>query len=325
MLLDSRGRPARPWLTVVFDDHARAVAGYTVFFGAPGAEQTALAFHQAVTRKPQPGWPVQGVPDVLYADHGSDFTSARLEQVCLDLHVRLIHSRIGVPQGRGKIERFYRTITTELLPHLPGYIPHGTGGTPASPPTLTLEQLDRVLERFIVEEYHHRVHPETGQTPLRRWTGDGWIPRLPATPEDLDLLLLTATATRRVQRDGVRFAGTRYLSTVLAAYVGEDVTVRYDPRDAGEIRLWHNGFFLCRAIAPELAADHIPLKALQAARTARRRQLKQQLADRRSAADGLPTDDRYTLHDLTHQPVVEPNTPPTSSPPRHGLKLYAAD
>ena len=325
MLLDSRGRHARPWLTVVFDDHARAVAGYTVFFGAPGAEQTALAFHQAVTRKPQPNWPVQGLPDVLYADHGSDFTSARLEQVCLDLHVRLIHSRIGVPQGRGKIERFYRTITTELLPHLPGHIPHGTGGTPASPPTLTLEQLDRVLERFIVEEYHHRVHPETGQTPSQRWTGDGWIPRLPATPEDLDLLLLTATATRRVQRDGVRFAGTRYLSTVLAAYVGEDVTVRYDPRDAGEIRLWHNGVFLCRAIAPELAAEHIPLKALQAARTARRRQLKQQLADRRSAADALPTDDRYTLPDSEPGPALELTVQPSSASPRHGLKLYAAD
>jgi putative transposase len=100
---------------------------------------------------------VSGLPDVLYSDHGSDFTSTRIEHVCLDLHVRLIHSRVGVPQGRGKIERFYRTITTELLPHLPGFIPHGTGGTPVSAPMLTLHQLDDVLERFIVNV----------QTPLR--------------------------------------------------------------------------------------------------------------------------------------------------------------
>ena len=35
MVLDERGKPARPWLTVVLDDHSRAVAGYTVFLGAP--------------------------------------------------------------------------------------------------------------------------------------------------------------------------------------------------------------------------------------------------------------------------------------------------
>jgi putative transposase len=72
---------------------------------------------------------------------------------------------------------------------------------------------------------------------------------MPAHSEDLDMLLLTATATRRVQRDGIRFASTRYVSPVLAAYVGEDVTVRYDPRDLGEIRLFRDSAFLCRAIA----------------------------------------------------------------------------
>lgn len=214
-ILDRRGRPVRPWLTVVLDDHSRAVAGYALAASAPTAEHTALALHHAVARKPNPAWPVMGLPDVLYSDHGSDFTSARLERVCLETHVRLIHSRIGVPQGRGKIERFYRTVTDELLPHLPGHIPHGTGGKPSSAPAMTLEQLDAALERFILEDYHQRAHSETGQTPIHRWLGDGWIPRLPAHPEDLDLLLLTAAAGRKVQRDGIRFNATRYMSPVL--------------------------------------------------------------------------------------------------------------
>lgn len=320
-VLDRKGQAARPWLTVVLDDHSRAVAGYTVFVGAPTAEQTALAFHQAVSRKVDPGWPVQGLPDVLYSDHGADFTSSRLEQVCLDTHVRLIHSQPGVPQGRGKIERFYRTLTTELLPHLPGHIPHGTGGDPISPPTLTMEQLDVIISRFIVEQYNQRVHSETGQAPVERWAGTGWIPRLPAHPEDLDLLLLTATATRKVQRDGVQFASTRYISPVLAAYVGEQVTVRYDPRDAAEIRLWHNNSFLCRAVAPELAADQVSLPQLQAARAARRRDLTRQLRNRRSLADALPSDNRY-LPPPESAPI-EPSPPPTPQP--HGLRLYAND
>lgn len=320
-VLDQAGQMVRPWLTVVLDDYSRAVAGYTVFLGAPTAEQTALALHQAVNRKANPDWPVCGLPDVLYSDHGSDFTSARLERVCLDTHVRLIHSRVGVPQGRGKIERFYGTITTELLPHLPGHIPHGTDGVPITPPTLTLEQLDAILERFIVVEYNHRRHSETGQAPADRWGSSGFIPRTPSRPEDLDELLLSASATRRVQRDGIRFAATRYVSPVLAAYVGEDVTVRFNPRDVGEIRVYFSDAFLCRAIAPELAAETISLQELQAARSERRRELKRQLRDRRSMADALPTDRRYEPPEIPAPPLLAPE----DVAPRHGLKLYATD
>lgn len=76
-VLDRSGAPVRSWLTVLLDDFPRAVAGYTLFLGAPSAEQTALALHQAVNLKENPDWPVCGLPDVLYSDHGSDFTSAR--------------------------------------------------------------------------------------------------------------------------------------------------------------------------------------------------------------------------------------------------------
>ena len=124
-----------------------------------------------------------------------------------------------------------------------------------------------------------------------------------------------------MQRDGVRFASTRYVSPVLAAYVGEEVTVRYDPCDMGEVRLWHQDRFLCRAVAPELAADQVTLKQLQAARAARRRALKQQLRDRRSSADALPDDTRWQPT-LTAAPTPRPAAP---EPSRHGLRTYASD
>ncbi|MGA5199113.1 DDE-type integrase/transposase/recombinase, partial [Streptomyces exfoliatus] len=99
MILNDRQQPVRPWLTIVLDDYSRAIAGYALGVSAPTAEHSALAIHQAVARKRNPKWVVSGLPDVLYSDHGSDFTSTRIEHVCLDLHVRLIHSRVGVPQG----------------------------------------------------------------------------------------------------------------------------------------------------------------------------------------------------------------------------------
>ena len=149
MVLDETGKPARPWLTVILDDHSRAVAGYTVFLGDPTALQTALALRQAVWRKTDPGWTVCGLPAALYSDHGADFTSTHLAQVCADVKVQLIHSTPGVPRGRGKIERLFGTITTELLPTLPGHIPPKNHGKPVSPPALTLSQLDAAVGRYM--------------------------------------------------------------------------------------------------------------------------------------------------------------------------------
>jgi putative transposase len=97
LVLDADGTAARPWLTTVIDDHSRAVAGYTVFLGAPSALHTSLALRQAIWRKADPAWPVCGIPDVLYVDHGSDFTSTHLGQVAADLRIELVYSAVGRP------------------------------------------------------------------------------------------------------------------------------------------------------------------------------------------------------------------------------------
>jgi len=285
LVLDQTGRPARPWLTVILDHFSRAVAGYALFLGAPFALQTALALRHAIWRKSDPAWPVCG--DVRYTDHGSDFTSRHLERVAADLHLRLVFSTAGVPQGRGKVERFFGTVTTELLPTLPGYLAPDRAGAPVDPPQLTLGDLDSAVGRYITAIYHPRAHSETRHAPVERWAAGGWIPRLPESLEQLDLLLLTVARPRTVHRDGIRFQGLRYLDLTLAAPVGEPVTIRYDPRDLAEIRVFHDGRFLCRAISPELAGQTISLRDLQAARTARRRALRTQLRERRSLADEL--------------------------------------
>ena len=97
----TRVNPKR-WLTIILDDHSRTVAGYLLFFTAPSVIQTALALRQAIWRKAEPGWHVCGIPQVLYTDHGSDFTSQHIEQVTADLKIRLIFSTVGKPRGRGK-------------------------------------------------------------------------------------------------------------------------------------------------------------------------------------------------------------------------------
>lgn len=327
MILDHRREPARPWLSVILDDHSRAVPGYTVFLEAPSALQTALALRQGIWHKSDPHWPMCGLPDVLYSDHGSDFTSEHLEQVCHDTRIQLVHSTPGVPQGRGKVERFFGTITTELLPTLPGHIPHGTNGKPITAPALSLAELDAAIGRFIVADYHYRPHSETGQPPAQRWTAGGWLPRMPDSPDQLDLLLLTVAKARIVHRDGVHCHGLRYLDPTLAAYVGEPVEVRYDPRDLAEIRVYHRGRFLCRAVAGELAAATISLKDLQRARTARRRELRSQLSGRRSLADQITGNTREPVPPGTPLTPRDPKPTDAANTPagRRKLRLYAEE
>ena len=163
LVLDPAGRPARPWLTAVIDDCSRVIAGYMAFLGAPSALNTSLALRQAIWRKSDSAWIVCGVPDALYIDHGSDFTSRHLERVAADLRIGLIYSTVARPQGRGKVERLFGTLNTELLPELPGHI---VDGQPTTPPTLSLAELDRAIGAYFVQCYNMRVRAEIGEVPL---------------------------------------------------------------------------------------------------------------------------------------------------------------
>jgi putative transposase len=275
----------RPWLTLVLDDHSRAIAGYSLLTDAPSAMNTALALRQAIWRKGDSDWPVCGIPDVLYVDHGTDFTSTHIVQVAVDLRMRLVHSTVARPQGRGKIERLFGTINTELLPDLPGRL---VGGKPVTTPRLTLSELDAAVRAFIVGSYNTRPHPATGATPNAAWTADGWLPRMPDRLEDLDELLVLVARPRVVGRDGIRFGGLRYLDPTLAAFVGERVTIRHDPRDVAEIQVYHRDRFLCRAINAEHADRTMSLRDVQAARRAHLKALRAGINQRIAAVSAKP-------------------------------------
>lgn len=141
MITDEACRAVRPWWTVIPDDHSRAVTGYAVLLGDPSSLQTALALRLAIWRKTDPGWPVCGLPAAHYSDYGADFTSNHMTQVC---------------------------VTTELIPTLPGHIPPGNNGRAVTAPVISLSELDSALGRFIIVDYHHRAHQETGQPPIQR-------------------------------------------------------------------------------------------------------------------------------------------------------------
>jgi len=308
LLTDEHGQAKKPWLTVILDDYSRAVAGYMVAFEAPSTLHTALALRQAIWRKPEPTWQVCGIPRSLYTDHGSDFTSQHLEQVCADLKIQPIFSLVGQPRGRGRIERFFNTVNQLLLARLPGYAPAGFATQVT--PVLDLQGFIQAFEHFVLHEYHQTLHSATGISPQARWSANGFLPQLPVSLEQLDLLLLTVAKPRRVQQDGVRFQSLRYIDPTLAAYVGEDVTIRYDPRDMAEIRVYHQQRFLCRAVCQELAGETVSLKEIIRARRRRTRELHQQLAVRQSLIDQVVASSGPRVAHTPPAPGAEETPPP---------------
>ena len=145
-------------------------------------------------------------------------------------------------------------------------------------------------------------------TPKARWEGSGFLPHMPTSLEQLDLLLMTAVKTRRVRRDGIHFHNLRYIDTNLAAYIGEDVVIRYDPRDMGEIRVFHQGEFVCRALCQELEGQEVSLKEIIRARQKRKKSLQKTLA----------------AHELLRKQYVEGQLAeePPAPPPTSKLKRY---
>ena len=313
VLIDEKGMSSKPWLTVIIDDFSRVICGYYLSFEAPCTINTALALHQAMWRKKDSKWQVCGIPNVLYSDNGSDFKSKHIEQVAADLKIQLKNSIPGKPQGRGRVERFFGTVNQLLLMNLSGYAPSRTLLPQA---VLTLEEFTPLFERFVIDEYHQRIHSGIGVAPIERWVNNGFLPRLPDSLEQLDILLLTVAKPRKVRRDGIHFQALIYIEPTLAAYVGQEVTIRYDPRDLAEIRVYHNNAFLCRAICHELADQSVSLKEIIKARQKRKRALRRTIAERKTLMDTL------LEKPLPKTPFAEMNKSKSDDNPKHGLKRY---
>ena len=319
---EDNGPLVRPWLTVIMDDYSRAIAGFRISLEAPSSIQTALTLRQAMWRKSLPQWKLMGIPARFYSDNGSDFTSQHLEQVSADLKMVLVFSEPDMPRGRGKIERFFGTVNQMLLCGLAGYTP---AGRPPTHTVLSVAAFEAELERFILEQYHQTPHSETGEPPQARWEAGGFLPRLPESLEQLDLLLLTVATRRKVRPDGIHFQGMRYLDLTLAAYVGESVVIRYDPRDMAEIRVFHDNRFLCRAICVELAGETIALRDIIRTRNRRRRDLRHTLQERARVVEALLETRRSEGHTDAPPPIHDPpiafeRLPERAGPPR--LKRY---
>jgi putative transposase len=215
-------RTKRKTYLLAFIDDATRVIPYCAFALAENTRAFLPVLKQAMLRR--------GLVERLYVDNGANYRSQHLALVCAKLGIALIHARPYRPQGKGKIERWFKTVRAQLLTRL------------TEDDTRSLEALNRRLHAWVEGEYHHAPHRGlAGKTPLEQWALTGEAVRFPEPGLDLDDLFLFE-ASRKVQQDRtVSLNGVVY--EVDAALLGEKVTLRFDPGAAPErpVQVWHKG------------------------------------------------------------------------------------
>jgi putative transposase len=152
----------KTYLFAFIDDHSRAVVGYR-FGYAEDTVRLAAALRPALAAR--------GVPEAIYVDNGSAFVDAWLLRACAKLGIKLTHSTPGRPQGRGKIERFFRTVREQFLVEITGD-PELAGRHLVA----SLAELNRLFAAWVETVYHRTVHSETGLPPLARWQAGAPFP-----------------------------------------------------------------------------------------------------------------------------------------------------
>ena len=300
MVVDSHGDPLGcPTLTTVVDTCSRCIVGLHLCLSYPSAAVTCLALRHAILPKqyshdyaPSNLWESYGVPQYLYTDAGSDFTSSHIDQVANSVGIVLCLRRR--PSDGGIVERPFGTLNTEFFSTLPGYTtrrltPHKSAVEAEA--CLTLEQLEGLLIRYIVDNYNQQADTRTGQeSRMMRWrTGLSAI--APALEErELDLLLMRQDR-RRVYRGGyIRFANLLYKGEYLEGYVGQQVVLRYNPQDITSLYVYRNqgispgerlrqrDVFLTRAHAQNLETERLSLPEAKAI-SRRLRQARQEITN----------------------------------------------
>jgi putative transposase len=238
-------------LCAFIDDHSRLLTGYR-WSRREDTVRLEAALHNGLSAR--------GIPESVYLDNGSAMIDRQLQRACAVLGIRLVHSRPGQPAGRGKIERFFRTVREQFLVEI------GSGRELDD-----MTHLNTLFTAWVETIYHRREHTETGQTPIHRWTTSSpaapttapttaaspFTPRMASTAQLREAFLwsewrtVTKTAT-------VGLHGNKY--EVDAVLVGRKVELVFDPFDLTRIEVRWQGRSMGEAV-PHVIGRHVHAKA----------------------------------------------------------------
>ncbi len=213
------GRIRKVYLVSLMDDASRLLT-HSAFCTGEKALDIEGVFKQAVLKR--------GLPVKLVVDNGPAYRAKTLQGICARLGIHLIYCRPYAPEGKGKLERWHRTLRDQFLSELDPTRIHD------------LADLNTRLWAWLEKIYHRRTHSSLqGQTPLQRYQQD--LPRIRSLgnrAERLDELFYHRIG-RKVRKDGtVSYQGQRF--EVPYELAGQSVQLVVDPHAEQVISVENN-------------------------------------------------------------------------------------
>jgi transposase InsO family protein len=206
------------FLHATLDDASRLIP-HAQFYASQGLDAALDCLRQAIAAR--------GIPIRLYIDNAKMYRSPQLARIAASLGTLIIHSRPYQPEGRGKIERCFRTMRDQFLANL----------DPKR--RLSLEELNDRLWAWIDGVYHRSQHSALATTPLVRWQRD--IEHVRQLPPATDLRRLFFHRLDRLVRRDSTFLLRNRLYEAPPHLAGHTIEARFDPLDPTEVEVWHQG------------------------------------------------------------------------------------
>jgi putative transposase len=212
------GGRMQAFLYAVLDDASRLVP-HAQFYPHQGLDAFLDCLRQAVAAR--------GLCTRLYVDNAKVYRSSQLARIAASIGILITHTPPYQPQGRGKIERFFRSLRQQFLANL----------DPQR--TLSFEELNQRLWVWIEQVYHRCEHSGLGTTPLLRWQRD--IEQVRQLPPATDLRRLFFYRLNRVVRRDSTFMLRGRFYEVPPQFAGQTIEVRFDPLDLSQVEIYFAG------------------------------------------------------------------------------------
>jgi transposase InsO family protein len=206
------GKFKKAYLIAILDDYSRLIT-HAEFYLSENISAFKNCLKKAIESR--------GLPHKLYIDNGACYKSLNLEQVAACLKISIVHTPPYVPQGRGKIERWFRFVRDNFLQ--------------LCPPKLSLKELNERFGDWLVS-YHQRVHSVTNETPLNRYRSKMRCVR-PA-PKDL-IGYFRMIEFRRVKKDRT-FQLNGIIFEAPIRLIDKRIEVRFHQENEEDVEIFFN-------------------------------------------------------------------------------------
>ena len=212
------GGKMQVFLQATLDDASRLIP-HAQFYFNQGLDSFLDCLRQAIAAR--------GLPTRLYMDNAKIYRSPQLARIAASIGILIIHTPPYQPEGRGKIERFFRSVREQFLDSL----------DPQA--LLSIEQLNERLWHWLDTVYHRREHSALQTTPLLRWQRD--IEQVRQLPPATDMRrLFFHRVDRLVRRDSTFLLRNRFFEAP-PQLAGKRIEVRFDPLDPAHVEIYCDG------------------------------------------------------------------------------------